>query len=225
MWTLIASQLNYCRTGFAIIAVVALGSASFVTWVGKPEGSGIWQLVALGFGVSANVLLWAKDQKERRMLMWINLPLSLEKIAAMRLLSAALIQAAAGILAALGLSLTLLTRGLSDPQAWPELLGTHGFALLTVLMIYLSEELTLWAAPRHWAVIAVNIVAPVVFLTLAFSSETLFHSWSGALLAHILAVVAAAAAYALFLRRRSFLVGLSPLTGLPRDWSEAPARR
>ncbi len=225
MWTLIAAQLRYCRTGFAIAATVAVGAASFVTWVGKPEGPGIWQLVALALGVCANILLFTKDQKERRLLMWANLPVPLETIAATRLLLPVLIQSAAGMVAGLGLALTLLTRGQVHPQALPELLGTQGFALVVVLAIYLTEEITLLATPWRWAVIAVNTVQTAVLLIAAFNIGTSFLSWSGAALGHGLAVLIAAASYALFVRRRSFLFGLHPITGIPRDWSEAPARR
>ncbi len=228
MLTLIASQFRYCRSMLAVAAAVALLIAVPLTFlVERPEAlRGIWQLVVLALGIGATFMLWAVEQKERRPLLWNTLPLRSRQIAAGRLLPVLLVQGAAGILAVFGMSLALRIHGHADPHALTGLLGTQGFALLAGFLIYLQEELTVLASPRRWALITVNVVICAAYLAIVFNLEVIFlSSWGGVVLGHALAAVVGAVDFALFARRRSFLVGISPLTGFPKDWSEAPAGR
>lgn len=225
MWTLIASQFRYCRFGLGIAVTVALLLALPATFlVDKPHAlRAIWQLVVLVLGVSATFVMWAVEQKERRLVLYNVLPLPLQEVAVARLLPIVLVQGVAVMLAAMGMLLASRLHGHDDPHALTGLLGTQGFALLAAFLVYLQEELVVLASPRRWALMAINVLITAVFLVVAFNLEVIFlASWGGVVLGHALAAIVAAADFALFVRRRSFLIGISPLTGMPKDWSEAP---
>lgn len=225
MWTLIAAQLRYYRTGLTAGFITTFAAASFVTWIGRPERPGIWMLVVLGLGGFANLWMWIRDQQERRMMTWANLPVPFRTLAAARLLLPFLVQGAVGVLAVVGLSLAQMTVGHVDPEDLAQLLGSQAFTLLAILAVYLHEELSVLAGPSRWAAIAINLLIAAIFLPVAFHMDDLFLSWPGVFLGHGLAVLLASAAYTLFVRRPSYLVGVSPLTGFPKDWSEANAGR
>ena len=184
----------------------------------------LWTVFVLLFGLGASIYLWAVESYERRMLMWTQLPIPPHIIYGARLASTAALQLYVTVLAWFGMVLSQsYKQDLDFGEVGLHTLGAQGMTLFFILFVYLNEEVSLYLSPWRWAVIALNVLMIPFFAFLAFQTSAMdyYETWSGVTVSHIVAVLMALVSYQLFLRRRSFLVGLNAWTGLPEDWTES----
>ena len=225
MWKLIASQFQYRRLVLAVVGLTALVFLLPVTLlVDDLEDVGeILQLLVLGFGVGINVFLWSVDQHERRMLLWTVLPVRLEEIIAARLLSVIVVQGVAGAAALISLGVASHVHQAPLFDQLSKILGFQGLALLGVASIYLNEEISLLIGRSNWAIFMASTLPWVLFLTIALGPFNFpsYKTWAGIFVSHLATLGMLYLAYRMFLRRQSFLQGVSPVSGFPEDWSEA----
>lgn len=218
MWTLIDAQLRYRRSGLAVAAAATLAFGLILS-LELDVPVRIWALAALFLGGGLNLAHWMNDQRERRLLLWAALPLRPVEMVAARLVTVLLVQAVATAVALVGVMVTAAVRGAPDPRIWAMLLGAQGFALIAIAVVHLHEELTWILSRRRWALIVLNVGLVAFSAALAFSA-TVIDSWPYVVATYVVAGALAMATVTLFVRRRSFLVGVNCVTGFPVDWSE-----
>lgn len=220
MWDLIRLQLLYNRKILTFGAlVVVLLTWPQALWLSKPEAlRGLVISTLLVVGLPLNMILWTVELREQRLSQAMILPISPRSIGRARLLSPVLVQLTAGLLVLPAPWLAQVFQG-HDPVPMLEVIvSAQGFMLLTMALILFQEEISLWSAPWPWVVVIANLTGIGLFLIVAFGQQDLFDTWQGALVTHLAALLVGGVSYWAFLRRRDYLLRISPLSGFPEGW-------
>lgn len=224
MWTLVRSQFRYHASWMTLVLVPLLLFAAVLTGldVGAGKVSALWMLWTLVGGMFTHIVFYHQDLRERRPLLWLELPVTPRQVIGARLLVPLLIHLPMMALAFLAMA-TLSPAALSQ-NAGAEVLCGNGLAMLVSYSIYAGEEVGIRLIDRR---------AMFWFAQLAFASAMVLVAldpWdvfpelddpSGIVSLHVVAVVFAVAAYRMFQSRTNFLMGTDPNCGLPVDWSSA----
>ncbi|MEM6795741.1 MAG: hypothetical protein AAF725_17330 [Acidobacteriota bacterium] len=232
MWTLIKSQLEYSkRTVFFLwFAALCVGLPATLMAGHIEDIFGLWR-VLVGFGGCVLAIkLYSLDLKERRLLLWMALPIAPWRLGLARVLLPMALQAS-----------LLLPFFLSSPL-WPSaaegaavaaapgaaawlilrVLAVQGLILIVVMMCYFVEEFCLVLSPWRWAVVVLNLAFGVPVGWFLLNPDRVIsnlYTWPGVAVAHALALALAASTLWLFTRRRSYLMGINPWHGMPVDWT------
>ena len=233
MWNVIREQLSYRR--LELLALLVLASCIALVASSNAESAegmrGVWTFVAVILGGGANLYLWTVDQRERRMLLWVTVPLTPRLAASARLVSTLIVQGAVSFVGISCLSAVLAAEGYLDLEnatlALRSILGGQGVGLLAIGFVHFQEELNLHFSRSRAVVYTISALSLAFFAVLAFfaSREQLsLEAWATIAGCHSLAAFAAGCAFALFLRRRNHLVGVDAFWGTPEDWSGTASR-
>ena len=220
MWDLIRLQLRYRRNTLifgAFAAVLLTWPQAF--WLSKPEAlRGLLTLAVILVGLPINMVLWTVDLREQRLARAMTLPVSNRSVGLARLVSPLLVQLAVGLLILPAPWLAQAFQGLDPVPMLEAMAAFQGFVLLVMALIFLQEELSLWSAPWPWMVVLANLLSVGLFLIVAFGLQEILSTWRGALSTHLATLVVGGVSYGAFLRRRNYLLRISPLSGFPEGW-------
>ena len=66
--------------------------------------------------------------------------------------------------------------------------------------------------------VAAPLIGLGLFLVVAFGLQEILSTWQGAVTTHLATLVVGGVSYWAFLRRRDYLLRISPLSGFPEGW-------
>lgn len=233
MLHLLRTELTYRRTSLLVgVGAVAVFVLAMVIGISPDEPESLPKAASLAvFAVGLTLLLWTwtRDQQERRLLVWVPLPVGAWEIAGARLAVPIVLQACLSTTAFLMVWLEALQNAppaLGDVVA--QIAGAQGLVLAIAAGLYLSEELSVRFHRSRIALVLLN-VAVVGLLVAVFSVEDgvlpgrarLDSIW----VSHLVTLLLLSWSAVLFAGRPSYLLGISPIHGFPEDWSRAETER
>lgn len=224
MWTLVQSQFRYHGPWMLAILLPALALAAVLTGLTVRAGkvSALWLMFTLVGGLVTLVVFYQQDLRERRPLLWIELPLSPRQVIGARLLVPLFIHLP--MLAAAFLSMGLLSPESLDAEGIGEVLAGNGLAMLVSYSIYAGEEVGIRLANhRLWFWVAQFVFSGgLVFVALdPMEWFPKLEEPAGVIALHLVAIICAWGAYRMYQTRANYLMGTDPNCGLPADWSRA----
>lgn len=231
MLDLFRSAIAYRRNAL-ILAHLMVFSACLLLAIGLPDTGEVPRLAGLVVFAIGMVLLlwnWTREQQERRLLSWMPLPVGLRSIQGARLLVPLALQLS--LLPTAAVAILLRAPWHSLPPAGDvvqQLLGGQALPLILVYGIYLSDELSLVVRRSRLGLFVVNVVVTgLVILAFAWGDGPIDRSGSpeGLAAAYGLILALALICLELFVRRETYLYGISPIHGFPEKWSSDDRRR
>lgn len=224
MWTLVRSQFRYHASWMALVLLPLLIFAAVLTGLSVRTGkiSALWMLWTLVGGMFTHIVFYHQDLRERRPLLWLELPVTPRQVIGARLLVPLLIHPPMmllGFLAIAVLSPAALTR-----ETVGEVLCGNGLAMLVSYSIYAGEEVGIRLIDRRALFWFAQLAFASAMVLVALDPWDVFPELdepAGVVSLHVVAVVCAVAAYRMFQNRTNFLMGTDPNCGLPVDWSSA----
>lgn len=224
MWTLVQSQFRYHGSWMLMVLVPALLLAAALTGLSVRAGkiSALWMMWTLVGGLVTLIVFYQQDLRERRPLLWLELPLSPRQVVGARLVVPLFIHLP--ILGVAFLAMLLLSPEAFDRGSVGEVLAGNGLAMMVSYSIYAGEEVGIRLAGHRvlfWLA-QLGFSGTLVFVALdplGWFPE--IDSAPGVVGLHLVAALCAFAAYRMYQSRTNFLIGTDPSCGLPTDWSQA----
>lgn len=224
MWTLVGSRFRYHLTWLAPLFGATAVAAVTVSLVAEKEGAvgAVWAIWILILSMIAQVVFYHQDLRERRMLLWLELPLPPRLVVGARLLVPLLLHLFVVVFAFLGIH--LLAPWAVTEETLGEMGSTSGIALLVGSTLYLAEETGILLAGHRTIAWILQLVFACAIVLFALDPWSLFFDIeepAGWALLHAVALVFGLGTFLLFQHRNNFLMGTDPHCGLPVDWSQA----
>lgn len=224
MWTLVQSQLRYHGPLMLMISMpvlaFAIGLTGFV--MRDDKISAIWMMFTLVGGLLVLVVLYQQDLRERRPLLWLELPVSPRQVIGARLVVPLCVHLP--LLAAAFGAIALLSPQSLDAEGVGEVLAGNGLAMLVSYSIYAGEEVGIRLAGRRALFWLAQLGFSGTLVFVALDPLEWFPELDdplGILALHLVAAICAWGAYRMYQSRTNFLMGTDPNCGLPTDWSQA----
>jgi len=149
MWTLIKTQLRYHGSWILMILtpilVFAVGLTGFVSR--EDRISALWMMFTLVGGLVTLIVFYQQDLRERRPLLWLELPVSPRQVVGARLAVPLFIHLP--LLAVAFTAIAILSPVSLDADGVGEVLAGNGLAMLVSYSIYAGEEVGILLAGRR----------------------------------------------------------------------------
>lgn len=224
MWTLVRSQFRYHGPWMLAVLLPALALAAVLTGVTvrASKVSALWLVFTLVGGLVTLIVFYQQDLRERRPLLWLELPVSPREIIGARLIVPLFIHLP--MLAAAFLFMGLLSPESLDAGGVGEVLAGNGLAMLVSYSIYAGEEVGILLAGRRTLFWLAQLLFSGSLVFVALDPLEWFPKLddpAGLIALHAVAAFCAWGAYRMYQNRANFLMGTDPSCGLPADWSRA----
>lgn len=224
MWTLVRAQFRYHAQWMILLLAPTLLFAAVLTGLTVEAGkaSALWTIWVLLGGLVVLVAFYHQDLKERRPLLWLELPLTPRQVIGARLLIPLLVHA--GLLLLALAAIALLSPTAFERGVVLEVLSGNGLAMLVSYSIYAGEEVGIRLMNQRFLFWFAQIAFAGALVLVALDPVGWFPEIdepAGIAGLHAVALFCAVSAYRLYQTRTNFLMGTDPNCGLPVDWSQS----